>query len=245
MERNLARTTGVRVGDRVTLETAAAPATFLVIGIASNQQENGTALFVPLTTLRSVLDEPTGVSTFWIRTTSPDQALVDQTTTRLEDRLAPLGYNIGTEITYVAERDEIAANRTVTTSITVLGFLIVAMSMVALANAITMSIIERTREIGILRCVGARARDIRRIFMTEATALTLVGWLLGIPLGYALDRLLVWMVQEVANIDIPVLFPPWNLVITLAGTLAIALLIMLLPIRRAVRYRPGDALRYA
>ena len=55
-------------------------------------------------------------------------------------------------------------------SITVLGFLIVAMSMVGLANAITMSIIERTREIGILRCVGARARDVRRIFATEGVA---------------------------------------------------------------------------
>ena len=80
-----------------------------------------------------------------------------------------------------------------------LGFLIVAISMVGLANAITMSIIERTREIGILRCIGARARDVRRIFATEGVALALAGWLLGIPLGYALDRLLVWLVWEVVE----------------------------------------------
>ena len=245
IERNLARATGVGIGDRVTVATAAGPARFRIVGIAQNQQEDGTALFVPLTTLRSVLGEPTGVSTYWIRTSSPNHALVDRTTTRLEDRLAPLGYNIGTEVTYVAERDEIAANRTITTSITVLGFLIVAMSMVALANAITMSIIERTREIGILRCIGARARDIRRIFTAEGITLTLAGWLLGIPLGYALDRFLVWMVEQVVNIDIPVVFPPWNILITLVGTLALALLIMLLPIRRAARFRPGEALRYA
>jgi len=245
IERNLARATGVGIGDRITVATAAGPARFRIVGIAQNQQEDGTALFVPLTTLRSVLGEPTGVSTYWIRTTSPNHALVDRTTTRLEDRLAPLGYNIGTEITYVAERDEIAANRTITTSITVLGFLIVAMSMVALANAITMSIIERTREIGILRCIGARARDIRRIFTAEGITLTLAGWLLGITLGYALDRFLVWMVKQVVNIDIPVVFPPWNILITLVGPLALSLLIMLLPIRRAVRFRPGKALRYA
>ena len=88
--------------------------------------------------------------------TSPDHALVDRTTTALEDRLGALGYEVGSEITYVAERDEIAENRSITTTIGVLGFLIVAISMVGLANAITTSILERTREIGVLRCIGAR-----------------------------------------------------------------------------------------
>ena len=126
-----------------------------------------------------------------------------------------------------------------------LGFLIVAISMVGLANAITMSVIERTREIGILRCIGARARDVRRIFATEGVALALAGWLLGIPLGYALDRFLVWLVREVVDVEIPVVFPPWNVALALVGTVVLALLVMLLPIRRARRLRPGDALRYA
>ena len=52
-----------------------------------------------------------------------------------------------------------------------LGFLIVAISMVGLANAITMSVIERTREVGILRTIGARARDVRRIFAAESVAI--------------------------------------------------------------------------
>ena len=202
-------------------------------------------LFVPLTTLRSVLDQPTGVSTYWIKTTSPDEALIDRTTTLLDDRLTALGYDVGTEISYVLERDEIEANRTITTTIAVLGFLIVAMSMVGLANAITMSIIERTREIGILRCLGARARDVRRIFATEGVALALAGWLLGIPLGYALTRLLVWLIWEIVDVRVPVVFPPWNIALALAGTVVLALLVMVLPIRRAVRCPPGEAIRYA
>ncbi|MGZ4616918.1 MAG: ABC transporter permease, partial [Actinomycetes bacterium] len=213
--------------------------------ISRNQQEDGNVLFVPLTTLRSLLGEPTGVSTYWIKTTSSEHAFVDRTTTRLEDRLGTLGYQVGSEITYIGERDEIAANRTITTSIAVLGFLIVAISLVGLANAITMSVIERTREIGVLRCIGARARDIRRIFAVEGVTLALAGWLLGIPIGYALDRFLVWLVKKVVKVEIPVVFPPWNLALALAGTIALALLVVLLPIRRAVRLRPGDALRYS
>jgi putative ABC transport system permease protein len=245
IERNLAQSVGVEVGEQVTLRTAAGDAEFLIVGIAKNQQEDGTVLFVPLTTLRSVLGRPTQVSTYWIRTTSSDEALVDRTTSLLEDRLGTLGYEIGTEISYVMERDEIEANRLITTSIAILGFLIVAMSMVGLANAITMSVIERTREIGILRCVGARARDVRRIFTSEGLALALVGWLLGIPLGYALDRLLVWLTKEVVEVEIPFVFPPWNIVIALVGTLILALLIIVVPVRRATRFRPGEALRYA
>ena len=245
IERNLAQITGVDVGDRVTLTTAAGPLRLRIIGMAKNQQEDGTVLYLPLTTVRSILGQPTGASSYWVKTTSPEHAFVDRTTARLEDRLAALGYEVGTEITYVAERDEIAANRSITTSITVLGLLIVAMSMVGLANAITTSIIERTREIGILRCIGARARDVRRIFNAEGLTLALAGWLLGIPLGYALERVLVWLIWEIVDVRIPFVFPPWNVALALVGTLVLALLIVLFPIRRAVRFRPGEALRYA
>jgi putative ABC transport system permease protein len=245
IERNLARLTGVAVGDRVTLDTSAGTAEVHIVGMAANQQENGTVLFVPLTTLRGLLDRPAAASTYWIRTDSPDEALVDRTMTQLEDRLAALGYETGGEITYVAVRDEVAANRTITTSVAVLGFLIVAMSMVGLANAITTSVLERTREIGVLRCIGARARDVRRIFATEGIALVLAGWLLGIPVGLLLNRILVWLVQQVVNVDIPATFPPWNIVLALVGTIVLALVVMALPLRRVVRLRPGEALRYA
>ena len=245
VERILSENAGVSVGDRIELATPAGAASFRVIGIATNQQEFGTAIYVPLTTARALVGDPTGVSTYWIRTTSRDEAIIDRTMSRLEDRLGALGYEIGGEITYVELRDEVAASRTVTTSIAVLGFLIVAMSMVGLANAITTSVLERTREIGVLRCIGARARDVRRIFAAEGVALAVTGWLLGIPIGFLLNRLIVWLVREIADAEIPAVFPAWNVVLALAGTVAIALLVLLLPIRRAVRLRPGDAIRYA
>jgi ABC-type antimicrobial peptide transport system permease subunit len=52
------------------------------------------------------------------------------------------------------------------------------------------------------------------------------------------------MVQEVVNVEFAVRFPPWNLAIALVGTVVLALLVLALPLRRAVRLRPGDALRY-
>ena len=55
VESDIAQATGTRLGDTITVQTASGPASFRVIGISTNQQENGTALFVPLTTLHAVL----------------------------------------------------------------------------------------------------------------------------------------------------------------------------------------------
>jgi putative ABC transport system permease protein len=245
LENAIARSAGVAVGDRVRLQTGTGPVTFRVVGLARNVQENGTVAFVPLATLRAVLRSGDAVNAYWVSTTSRDHGLIDRTTTRIEDVLAAHGYQVGTEITYVGERDNVAANRDLSTTITVLGFLVVAISMVGLVSAITMNVLERTREIGILRCVGARGRDIRRIFAAEGLALALAGWIAGVPLGYGIARLFGWLIERIFGFDLPLAFPLQNIPIALVGTVLMALLLMRLPLRRAVRFKPGEALRYA
>jgi putative ABC transport system permease protein len=245
LENAIARSAGVAVGDRVRLQTGTGPVTFRVVGLARNVQENGTVAFVPLATLRAVLRSGDAVNAYWVSTTSRDHDAIDATTTRIEDALAAHGYQVGTEITYVGERDNVAANRDLSTTITVLGFLVVAISMVGLVSAITMNVLERTREIGILRCVGARGRDIRRIFAAEGLALAVAGWLAGIPLGYAIARLFAWLIERIFGFDLPLAFPLQNIPLALVGTVLLALVLMRLPLRRAVRFKPGEALRYA
>jgi putative ABC transport system permease protein len=188
---------------------------------------------------------PADANEYWVQTTSHDHAFIDRTTTRIEDTLTAHGYDVSSEIVYVKLASEIASNRTSTTTLAAVGLLVVAISMAGLANALTMSVLERTREIGILRTIGARARDVRRIFATETLTLAAAGWLIGVPLGYLLDRFLVWLLNTVLNLDITLAFPPWKLAVTLAGTILLAVLITLMPIRRATRLRPGHALRYA
>jgi putative ABC transport system permease protein len=152
---------------------------------------------------------------------------------------------MATQVEYVAAADNVAANRAITRLITVLGLLIVAISLVGLINTITMTVLERTREIGILRCVGGRARDVRRIFATEGLVVALAGWLIGIPLGLALAHGLTTLSENVINVHLMFAFPALNIPIALIGTLILALLVMQVPLRRAVRFKPGEALRYA
>ncbi|HSC91843.1 MAG TPA: FtsX-like permease family protein [Gaiellaceae bacterium] len=241
---NIARVTGTEVGDEVTLETAAGPASFRIVGETSNQWNNGLNFYVPLSTLQEVLGTDT-VNGYFVGTTSGDHDAIDRTTTRLENRLAGAGYAVDTQVKWSGQEANVRSNRQISSAIALLGLLVVAISMVGLINAITMSVLERTREIGVLRCIGARARDIRRIFTAEGLAVAVAGWLVGIPLGYALARTFIWLMRVFLNIEFAFTFPPLNLLIALVGTVVLALLIMRIPLRRAVRLKPGDAIRYA
>ena len=201
---------------------------------------------MPLATAHALLTGmPADANDYWVRTTSQSHSFIDRTTTRIEDTLAAHGYDVNSEVKYVRLANEIAGYRTITTTLGAVGFLVVLISMAGLAGALATSVLERTREIGILRSIGARTRHVRRIFAAETIALATAGWLIGAPVGYLLDRFLVWLVKNVMNLDLPFTFPLGYLAVVLAGTVLLALLITLMPIRRAVRYRPGEALRYA
>ncbi len=245
IEESIARASNTHLGQRITVHTTAGDVPFTVVGIVSDQQENGTVLYVPLTTMQSVLHTPGAVNTYWIQTSSASHNLIDQTNTRLEDAFAAHGLQITTQREYVGAANDRATYRGVTTAITVLGLLIVAISMVALINTLTMVVLERTREIGMLRCIGAHARDVRQIFATEGLAVALAGWLIGVPLGFGLAHAVVTLAENVFNEHLLFAFPALNIPIALIGTLMLALLVMQIPLRRAVRFKPGEALRYA
>jgi putative ABC transport system permease protein len=245
VEQSIARASNTHLGQRVTVRTTSGDVRFTVVGIVSDQQENGTVLYVPLTTMQSVLHTPGAVNTYWIQTTSASHNLIDQTNTRLEDAFAAHGLQVTTQKEYVGAANDRATYRGVTTAITVLGLLIVAISMVALINTLTMVVLERTREIGMLRCIGAHARDVRQIFATEGLTVALAGWLIGIPLGFGLAHVVVTLAENVFNEHLLFAFPALNIPIALLGTLVLALLVMQIPLRRAVQFKPGAALRYA
>ncbi len=245
VEQTIARASSTHVGQRVWLATASGPAQFTVIGVVSDQQDNGTVLFVPLATMQAVLHTPGAVDGYWIKATTADHSLIDATSTRLEDAFSAHGAQLTTLVQYVGEQEDVAGYRGITTAVTVLGMLIVAISMVGLINAITLAVLERTRETGMLRCIGGRGRDVRRIFASEGLTVALAGWLIGVPLGLGFAHAIASLAEHAVNQRLLFSFPPLDIPIALIGTVVLALLVMLIPLRRAVAFTPGEALRYA
>ncbi|TAK14564.1 MAG: FtsX-like permease family protein [Anaerolineae bacterium] len=122
-----------------------------------------------------------------------------------------------------------------------LAFLAVP-SLIAMLNTLTISVIERTREIGMLRAVGATRRQVRRMVTAEALLLagigTGMGLLSGLYLGYS------WVVAMDAFFPMSYSFPIAGLIAGLATGLIFGALAGLIPARQAAKMDVVAALRY-
>ncbi|HKI17178.1 MAG TPA: ABC transporter permease [Isosphaeraceae bacterium] len=120
-----------------------------------------------------------------------------------------------------------------------------------IANTILMSVLERTREIGIMKAVGADNRDLQFIFLVEGVLIGLVGSTLGLLLAWAAsypgDAWVRSMVMREVKIDLKraiFVFPPWVVVTVLVFTLLVTTLAAVYPARHAARIDPVSALRH-
>ena len=102
----------------------------------------------------------------------------------------------------------------------------------------TISVTERTREIGVRKAIGARRREILVQFLIEAVVLTSVGGVLGVILGSGIG-LLVNVVS-----GFPVSLPWWSFALGLGFSASVGIFFGVFPAWRASRLDPIEALRY-
>jgi ABC-type antimicrobial peptide transport system permease subunit len=129
---------------------------------------------------------------------------------------------------------------------------------VGIMNIMTVSVMERTREIGIMKAIGARSRTILSMFLTETMLIGIIGGIIGILMGYGLSYALAFglsgFVQSSQQSGLqapgsqslsitPVFSPEWT-VIALVFSIGVCLIFGLYPARKAAKLDPVQALRY-
>jgi ABC-type antimicrobial peptide transport system permease subunit len=130
------------------------------------------------------------------------------------------------------------------------GGLALLVASLGIANTMIMAVYERTKEIGILKAVGAAPGQIRTLFVVEASLIgllggvtgTILGWLLGKGLNPLILAIFEWQEVDVTGTFFVVTW--WLVLGALAFAILVGLLAGLYPAARAARLAPLDALRY-
>lgn len=128
--------------------------------------------------------------------------------------------------------------RQITRFVTGIAVISLVVGAIGIANIMLVSVTERTREIGIMKAVGARNRDVMELFLLEATLLGAFGALLGLPLGLIGG----WGATRYAEVSFA-FAPFWSALAVGVGVL-VGAVAGLYPAWRAARVDPIDALRY-
>jgi putative ABC transport system permease protein len=131
----------------------------------------------------------------------------------------------------------------------IFGSLALAVASIGIVNTLVMAILERRREIGIMKAIGASDIDVKKLFFAEAGAMGVLGGAVGVALGWTIGRVInigtnIYLKRQ----ELPpeqIWFVPWWLVL---GAIVFALLVSLIsglyPASRAARLDPVQALRY-
>jgi putative ABC transport system permease protein len=131
----------------------------------------------------------------------------------------------------------------------IFGSLALAVASIGIVNTLVMAILERRREIGIMKAIGASDADVRRLFFAEAGAMGLVGGTAGVTLGWVIGRLINFGTNVYLERQH---FPPaqiwsvplWLVLGAIAFSVVVSLVSGLYPASRAARLDPVQALRY-
>jgi ABC-type antimicrobial peptide transport system permease subunit len=130
-----------------------------------------------------------------------------------------------------------SANRTFGVFLPIVALIAIVAGGVVVANLMLLSVNERRNEIGLRKAIGARTRDVWWQFVLEATAVTTVGGLLAIGLGFGIVKFVQMHGMEAFTFPWPVRF------VGLGVAIVVGLVSGAFPARRAARMDPIDALR--
>ncbi len=236
----LAKDLGALVGDKMRLTTASGAATtFTVAGLFDfgNKGVNERSVYVALRSAQSLLDLPGGVTAMEVRVRDPFAA------ERIAEMLrAGADVQVDSWIRTNAEFfTAMAAQIMTNTLIRMFVGLTVALG---IASVLVVSVIQKSREIGILRAMGTSREQVLRVFLIQGGFMGLAGSLLGSLLAWGF--LLLWRSIAVNADGTPMFIiemAPSLFAAAAAGSLLVGLLAAVVPARRAARLDPVVAIR--
>ncbi len=221
---------------------------FRIIGVAAPKggsplSNPDKSVYIPYTTAMKILLGQNHVQTLMIQAEDPkliEQTMEDINTLLIERHKIADGDD--PDFSLRSSKDALATLDTITGLLTTLLAGIAGISLlvggIGIMNIMLVTVTERTKEIGLLKAIGAKRRDILTQFLIESAVLTLVGGSIGIVLGIVL----AFIITQVVNI--PFIVQPFSILLAVGVSAGVGIGFGLYPAQRAAKLSPIEALRY-
>jgi putative ABC transport system permease protein len=224
---------------------------FEVVGILEEigNRYDDNSIAIPLEVARELFDKTDEYDMIFVRvekgadTTAVAESIKESMRKDRDQKKGEENFNVQTSEQMIAQFNTIL--NVIQAVLVGIALISLAVGAVGIMNTMYTSVLERTKEIGIMKSVGAQNIDIMMIFIMESGIYGLVGGSIGIILGIALSTAVELIAAPYLGIGIFKASVTWWLIFgTLAFAFFIGVISGILPARKASKLRPVDALRY-
>jgi putative ABC transport system permease protein len=234
----------VQVGDEIVMEISNKEYEWEVVGIMFMPFER--LSYADFNYLSSVKGESGVASSIYVRTKQKDGQSQSEMAEVLEQRLKDLGIKVNQSMT----RDVLASS--IAGRIDFLVALLLSMAAMTaligglgLAGMMSLNVMERTREIGVMRSIGASNSMVSSVVVTEGLFIGIISWALAVPLSVPMSLGFNAMLgQAFFNQPLDFVFSPFGVIIWLTIVVIVSIVASLLPAYRAVKMSVRETLAY-
>jgi putative ABC transport system permease protein len=248
----LADKVGVGVGDWITFDHGLErESTWQVVGLLFDPLSDDSA-HVPLPTLQREIGSVNRANTLWVQTDMTDPAAIAAVAQSLRSLYEGRGIAVAPESPFeMATISEISAEMLFRFNILIMLLAIMAVVIaivggVGLSGVLSLSVLERRREIGVMRAIGASSGRVAGLFIGEGLILGLLSWLLAIPLSIpAAYYMATQALALILDRELIYRFTLWGPLYWLGIVMILAVAASWLPARSATRLSVRESLAYA
>ncbi|MCL2504107.1 MAG: ABC transporter permease [Coriobacteriia bacterium] len=235
---------GIRLGDTIRLGIRGVEDDWKVVGVVAGQMM-GPIVFVDRKVLDAEISAGGAVTRLLVQASEHTIDAQVRTARDLETRLDDASLPISGSQTQQAQKKTYASQLGILiTFLVVLAGLLASVGVIGLTGTMTMNVLESTREIGVMRSVGASHASIFGIYITEGVVVAVMAWMLGAVISWPLSRVLNTLLAGALGLQLSYRFSVEGVLLWLVLVVAIAVFASMLPAWRASRVSIRDAISY-